>query len=76
MDLGLWTWADKRDLLIPLDTHVLTEAKRLGLLLKNDPPTMKTCQKLTNLMKEAFPLDPARADFALFGSGVGSKAKK
>lgn len=76
VDLGLWTWADKRDLLIPLDTHVLTEAKRLGLLLKNDPPTMKTCQKLTNLMKEAFPLDPARADFVLFGSGVGSKAKK
>ena len=27
---GLWTWANPRDLLIPLDTHVLAEASASG----------------------------------------------
>lgn len=32
VDLGLWTWADAKDLIIPLDTHVMQQSLALGLL--------------------------------------------
>lgn len=70
VDSGLWRSFSTDDLLIPLDTHVMAVAKRFGLLEKNAAATMQTCIKLTSLMKEVFPGDPAKADFALFGLGV------
>ena len=70
VDLGLWKWASAADLLIPLDTHVLQEAARLGLIAKNASASAKTAIELTQKMAQVFPGDPARADFALFGLGV------
>lgn len=33
VDLGIWNdFIDKRTLIIPLDTHVLQEAQKLGLI--------------------------------------------
>ena len=75
VDLGLWSWYPKSELLIPMDVHVVQEATRLGLIEKTAGgktrnPTMKTAVELTEKMREIFPDDPARADFALFGLGV------
>ena len=76
VDLGLWKdWYHKKDLLIPLDTHVMQEAARLGLFetTKNGnipSASMKTDIQLTGLMNRVFPGDPCKADFALFGIGV------
>lgn len=70
VDLGLWDWASAADLLIPLDTHVLQESARLGLIAPNAAASAKTAIELTQKMAQVFPGDPARADYALFGLGV------
>ena len=69
VDIGLWTFIDPATLIIPLDTHVLSQAVQLGLLTKATA-TMKTAIRLTQSLREAFPNDPTKADFALFGYGV------
>lgn len=70
VDIGLWAHLiDKKTLIMPLDTHVIHQSKNLGLL-KNSNATMSSALKLTEAMKEVFPDDPVRADFALFGLGV------
>ena len=69
VDLGLWTFIDKRTLLIPLDTHVMKEARRLGLI-RTKSANMRTAIKLTQELRKAFPDDPLRGDFALFGYAV------
>ena len=70
VDLGLWTWADPAQLIIPLDTHVMQEAVRLGLIPPTSAASRKTAERLTAALAEAFPGDPCRGDFALFGLGV------
>jgi len=70
VDLGLWDWYGQEKLIIPLDVHVMQVAESLGFLDKKDKPSYKTAVKLTQKMEKYFPKDPARADFALFGSGV------
>ncbi len=70
VDLGLWTWFNPADLLIPLDVHVMQEAVKLGLLPENSTASRKTAILLTNKLAQIFPNDPCRADFALFGLGV------
>lgn len=77
VDLGLWKWFDKKNLLMPLDTHVMQEAVRFNLLKpssngKVPAATMKNAIQLTEFMKTVFPEDPVRGDFALFGLGVNS----
>ena len=70
VDLGLWSgFIDKRTLYIPLDTHVMQEASHLGLI-SGKTASWKTVLGLTAALKEVFPDDPAKGDFALFGYGV------
>jgi len=72
VDIGLWSgFVDRRTLVVPLDTHVLQEARRLGLL-KSRVASMAAARRLTAALAEAFPDDPCRGDFALFGVGVDS----
>jgi len=72
VDLGLWAdIIDRRTLIMPLDTHVMQEANRLGLL-KSKTASMSTALKLTEKLRGVFPDDPLKGDFALFGIGVGS----
>ena len=54
---------------MPMDTHVMQEANRLGLL-KSKTATMATAMKLTESLRALFPEDPLKGDFALFGVGV------
>lgn len=70
VDLGLWTWYNPKDLIIPLDVHVMQEAINLGFLPKKAKPTKKTAEELTKKMNKFFPNDPSRADYALFGLGI------
>ncbi len=78
VDLGLWTWYSKKDLLIPLDTHVMQEATNLKIIELNSKgkirsANLKTAIELTDRLKEVFPDDPVKADFALFGLGVDTE---
>ena len=69
VDLGLWKgFIDCKTLVMPLDTHVLEQARHLKLV-GGEPATMATARKLTAIMSEVFPDDPLRGDFALFGQG-------
>ncbi|MBO7683779.1 MAG: DUF2400 domain-containing protein [Kiritimatiellae bacterium] len=71
VDLGLWSdFVDRRTLVVPLDTHVVQEARKLGLM-KGSTASMSAARRLTAALAEAFPDDPSRGDFALFGYGVG-----
>ena len=70
VDLGLWTWFPQSELIIPLDIHVLQEAKRLGLIPAGAPASFKTAQMLTVSLKQIWSEDPCKGDFALFGVGV------
>ena len=70
VDLGLWKdFIDKRTLIIPMDTHVMQEANRLGLI-NNKTASMAAAKKLTARLAMTFPDDPLKGDFALFGFGV------
>ena len=70
VDLGLWAdRIDRRSLIMPLDTHVLTEAETLGLI-KSRCTSMAAARRLTAALAEVFPDDPLKGDFALFGYGV------
>ncbi len=73
VDLGLWKWASAKDLLIPLDVHVMEESARLGLLAPKCSPSAKTALTLTRKMAQIWPDDPAKGDFALFGLGVDNE---
>ena len=68
LDLGLWSKIDKKDLLMPLDTHTFKVSQRLGLL-KRKTYDMKATLELTERLKEFNPLDPIKYDFALYRLG-------
>ena len=70
VDLGLWQdFIPRRTLIMPLDTHVVQQAVSLRLL-SSATMSMSAALRLTALMRQVFPDDPTRADFALFGLGV------
>ena len=72
VDLGLWQFISPASLIMPLDTHVLQEAQRLSLL-SSTTANMNTALRLTETLREVFPNDPTKADFALFGLGVSNQ---
>ena len=68
VDLGIWSdYIDKTSLYIPMDTHVMQTARRLGLV-HTKSASWATTQALTQEMAKVFPTDPARGDFALYGA--------
>ena len=69
VDIGCWTSFDPAKLIIPLDTHVHRMALNLGLT-KRKQADMRTAIEVTEALKEVFPDDPTRGDFALFGYGI------
>ncbi|WP_294428715.1 TIGR02757 family protein [uncultured Treponema sp.] len=69
VDLGLWTWFEPKNLLMPLDTHVMQQSNNLGLI-SSKSANLRTAIELTKKVAEVFPDDPVKADFALFGLGV------
>ncbi len=72
VDLGLWAdFIDRGTLFVPLDTHVMQEAAKLGLIYGRTA-SWRTVERLTEALGEAFPGDPVRGDYALFGYGVSA----
>ncbi len=72
VDIGIWKFIDKSELLIPLDTHVAKISRLLGLLKRNDN-AYESVIELTNNLKMFDSKDPVKYDFALFGYGVNNK---
>lgn len=72
VDLGVWKSSDKKELIIPLDVHVYTQASVLGLTSRKQKDIL-TAQEITQAFKEIWPEDPCMGDFALFGYGVNNK---
>ena len=70
VDLGLWEdFIDRRTIVMPLDTHVLSQSVKFGLA-EGKCASMAAAVRLTRRAAEIFPEDPLKADFALFGAGV------
>ena len=69
VDFGLWTNSDKKELILPLDVHVYTQATELGLTSRRQKDII-TATEITDAFREIWPEDPCRGDFALFGYGV------
>lgn len=72
VDLGTWSAFKPSSLIMPLDTHVIQESLKLGLI-NSKYATIKTAIELTKVAKEVFPDDPCRLDFALYGLGISKK---
>ncbi len=72
VDIGIWDFIPKSELLIPLDTHVAKIGRKLGLIKRNDNG-YETVIELTNILKSFDSSDPIKYDFALFGYGVNNK---
>ena len=69
VDLGVWGGVRPDQLVIPLDVHTGTQARRLGLLGRRYDD-WRAVQELTDVCRGLCPEDPARYDFALFGLGA------
>jgi len=68
IDLGLWSKIEKKDLLMPLDTHTFKVSQKLGLL-KRKSYDMKAVLELTETLKKFDSFDPIKYDFALYRLG-------
>ncbi len=68
IDFGLWREIDKKDLIIPLDTHTFNISRKLGLL-ERKTYDFKAAKLLTEKLKEFDPNDPVKYDFALYRIG-------
>lgn len=69
VDFGIWTRISPAQLLVPVDTHVYATAKAMGLTSRCSAD-LKTSVEITAQMAQIWPDDPARGDFALYGSQV------
>jgi len=68
LDMGLWSKIDKKDLLMPLDTHTFQVSRRLGLL-KRKTYDMRASIELTDTLRTFDQTDPVKYDFALYRLG-------
>lgn len=71
VDLGVWKFIDKSELLIPLDVHVAKVSRELGLLNRKQND-FGSVLELMNSLREYDPKDPVKYDFAMFGYGVNN----
>ena len=68
LDMGLWKKIDKRDLIMPLDTHTFNLSLKLGLL-KRKTYDMRASLELTKKLREFDKYDPIKYDFSLYRLG-------
>ena len=69
VDFGIWSRINPSRLLVPVDTHVYATAKAMGLTSRSSAD-LRTSAEITGQMALIWPDDPARGDFALYGSQV------
>jgi len=68
IDMGLWSGVNKKDLIMPLDTHTFNVSKKLGLL-KRKTYDLEAAIELTDILKSFDSEDPLKYDFALYRLG-------
>ena len=68
LDLGLWKKIDKKDLILPLDTHTFKVSKKLGLL-ENRTYNLKSALEISQKLREFDENDPIKYDFAIYRLG-------
>ncbi len=68
LDLGLWSRIDKKDLILPLDTHTFKVSQKLGLLNRKTYD-LKSAIEITEKLKTFDKNDPVKYDFALYRIG-------
>lgn len=68
LDLGLWSEVDKKDLLLPLDTHTFKMSLRLGMI-KRKTYDFKAVLEATDFLRKIDKNDPIKYDFALYRIG-------
>lgn len=71
VDLGIWSFMPKSELLIPLDVHVAKISRSIGLLSRSQNDYNAVIE-LTNNLKKFDANDPVKYDFAMFGFGVNN----
>lgn len=69
VDFGMWEKFSPSKLLIPCDTHVINQARKLSII-NHKRATWKTVLEITSFMKLLSNEDPIKYDFALFSLGV------
>ncbi len=69
IDLGLWTVLSPRDLVVPLDTHMIRMGRRLGLT-RRATPGWRMAEEITSAFRAVCPEDPVKFDFALTRLGI------
>jgi len=68
IDMGLWKHIDKKDLILPLDTHTFKISQKLGLLTRKTAD-LKSAVLITQKLKEFDKYDPIKYDFAIYRLG-------
>ena len=68
LDMGLWKNVDKKDLILPLDTHTFKVSQKLGLLTRKTYD-LKSAILITEKLKEFDENDPIKYDFAIYRLG-------
>ncbi len=68
LDLGLWQNINKKDLILPLDTHTFKVSQKLGLLNRKTYD-LKSALEITSVLKTFDKNDPIKYDFALYRIG-------
>ena len=71
VDLGIWKFMPKSELLIPVDVHVARLSREMGLLTRRSNDK-KAVLELSKKLRELDSNDPVKYDFAIFGKGVNS----
>ena len=78
VDVGLWDFIDRKDLVIPLDTHLFKIGRCLGWTACN-APSYRAAQEITEALKKYSPEDPLKYDLFLchvVGIGAGCMGKR
>jgi len=68
IDMGLWTKVDKKELIMPLDTHTFKVSHKLALL-KRKTCDLEAAIELTETLRGFDRDDPIKYDFALYRIG-------
>ena len=68
LDMGLWKGVEKKDLLLPLDTHTFKVSHKLGLLSRKTYD-LESARLITESLKKFNNEDPIKYDFAIYRIG-------
>lgn len=69
IDPGGWTVFHPSQLLVPVDTHVIRVARRLGMTARTQPSLLAS-REITECLRGVDPADPVRFDFCLTRPGI------